>query len=176
MNMFKGLTIAAALAAATTVAALPAQAAVISSSSYFSDDTGGFYAQVKTGFAYDYLFDVTTPGTLAFTLTSSSVTNPITFTSFKLNDVAYSLVDFFEKSVTTTGISYSLISPFSIDAGSQKISIAGTGSNKATTLSGTVSFVSLVPEPAAWMMMVVGFGALGAVMRRRPVAGAIVHA
>ena len=169
--MFKGLIIAAALAGATTIA-IPAQTAVVSSSSFFDGESGAFYAQVKSGFTYDYLFDVTKPGTLAFTLTSSSVASPITFTSLKLNDVDYSLATYFEKSTTSTGISYSLLAPFLIDAGTQKISIAGTGSaSKATTVSGSVSFVSLVPEPAAWGLMVVGFGALGASMRRRPAAG-----
>jgi hypothetical protein len=33
----------------------------------------------------------------------------------------------------------------------------------------TVSAAAAVPEPASWIMMMVGFGALGARMRRRPV-------
>jgi MYXO-CTERM domain-containing protein len=39
-------------------------------------------------------------------------------------------------------------------------------------LTGGVTLLSTVPEPASWAMALVGFGGLGAMMRRRRMAGA----
>ncbi|HEX7947292.1 MAG TPA: PEPxxWA-CTERM sorting domain-containing protein, partial [Phenylobacterium sp.] len=46
-----------------------------------------------------------------------------------------------------------------------------------TFQDGTLRFVSIdttggVPEPATWAMMILGFGGIGAVLRRRRVLGA----
>lgn len=43
--------------------------------------------------------------------------------------------------------------------------------------AGTISFgISAVPEPATWAFMILGFGAVGATMRRRGTAGRVANA
>ncbi|RYD23268.1 MAG: PEP-CTERM sorting domain-containing protein [Lysobacteraceae bacterium] len=42
----------------------------------------------------------------------------------------------------------------------------GTGSDDSFKLS-SIGVTAAVPEPASWAMMIVGFGAVGATMRRR---------
>ncbi len=42
------------------------------------------------------------------------------------------------------------------------------GNNRSTgTLGGTVTITTAVPEPATWAMMILGFGAVGFVLRRK---------
>ena len=53
--------------------------------------------------------------------------------------------------------------------GPQQLIITGNGGT-AATYGGTVSFIlnaAAVPEPAAWALMIVGFGGVGAMLRRR---------
>ena len=45
-----------------------------------------------------------------------------------------------------------------------------TFTNGSAASTGTYTLTTSVPEPASWAMMLVGFGALGAVVRRRKAA------
>ena len=166
--MLKAIMLAATLAVSALGATSAQSATVISVP--LDDDTGGFFSSVKGAFSYDYTFTIPSAGQVTASLTSSAVTFPIVFTSVKLNGV--SLIK------DPLSNSYSLPTAIAAIAGPQIFHVAGNAPNpKAkTTFSGTLQFITAVPEPAAWMMMVVGFGALGATMRRRPAAGAIVHA
>ena len=49
------------------------------------------------------------------------------------------------------------------------LSIGGTSTNSAAAMSGNITIhqVNAVPEPATWAMMLLGFGAVGMVLRRR---------
>jgi hypothetical protein len=62
-----------------------------------------------------------------------------------------------------------------------KVNTSQLSTTKPTYFSGSSSAVgddvmfehrSMVPEPATWAMMIIGFGAIGAMVRRRPVAAA----
>lgn len=57
---------------------------------------------------------------------------------------------------------------FALDAGNYVLTITGTntGANPSSSLAGNVHFAA-VPEPATWGMMILGFGLLGGLMRRR---------
>lgn len=67
---------------------------------------------------------------------------------------------------------------FVIGAGTFSLAIQGTPGAQNGSLGGTVAFQSMaaVPEPGTWAMMLLGFGAIGASMRRRRHAGAILQA
>lgn len=52
-------------------------------------------------------------------------------------------------------------------ANSISVNWAGLAFDPTTTLLLDVTFASAVPEPAAWAMMLLGFGAIGYAMRRR---------
>lgn len=162
--MFKGLTFAVAIAVAA-LSGVPASAITVPIA--LEENTGGFFKTVKNAFSYDFTFTLPFAGQLTASLTSSAVTNPIVFSSVTLNGVALIKDDLSN--------SYSLPIAISAIAGSQTFHVAGTASSKATTFSGTVQFITAIPEPAAWGMMVIGFGALGASLRRRPAAGVITY-
>jgi hypothetical protein len=125
----------------------------------YADDTGGFFQSVKNSFSYDYTFTLDKTGYLAASLGSSAVTNPIVFTSVTLNGVA--LV----KSATDN--SYSLASALMADIGTQTFHVEGLASTQATTFSGTVQYVSAIPETSTWALMIGGFALVGGEMRRR---------
>jgi hypothetical protein len=127
----------------------------------YADDTGGFFQTVKNGFSYDYTFTLDEAGYLTASLTSSAVTNPIVFTSVTLNGVELL------KSVSDN--SYSLLSAISAVAGTQTFHVEGLASSRATTFSGTVQYVSAIPEMGTWAMMIGGFALVGGQMRRRKI-------
>lgn len=53
-----------------------------------------------------------------------------------------------------------------ISAGTHSLAVTGSWGKKGGSYAGTVNFAA-VPEPAAWAMMIAGFGFVGASMRRR---------
>jgi hypothetical protein len=68
---------------------------------------------------------------------------------------------------STSGIGPDLIDP--IKGGNYFIEIEDTGASKAL-VSGSIS---VVPEPAAWAMMILGMGGMGVLLRRRQAPQAI---
>ena len=128
----------------------------------YTDDTGGFFQTVKNGFSYDYTFTLDQAGYLTASLTSSAVNSPIVFTTVTLNGV--------ELLKSATDNSYSLLSAIAADAGTQIFHVEGIASARATTFSGTVQYVSAIPETGSWAMMVGGFALVGAQVRRRKMA------
>jgi hypothetical protein len=66
----------------------------------------------------------------------------------------------------STGVEYNL---FSTSPSSFQLSAAQDGHYVANSY-GTLAVTNGVPEPAAWTMMIVGFGGIGAMMRRRRMA------
>jgi hypothetical protein len=61
---------------------------------------------------------------------------------------------------------WALLSPVVVGLGSHTITVAGTLLGPTGSYSGTLN-VAAVPEPATWAMMLLGFGAMGLVIRRR---------
>ncbi len=55
------------------------------------------------------------------------------------------------------------------DFGGDKVTsiVFGTGSTNAFEFDGLAATITAVPEPATWAMMILGFGAAGAMIRRR---------
>ena len=70
-------------------------------------------------------------------------------------------------STTGTTNSLSLLVPFT-GAGDYRLSFGGTAPVNGAAVTGNLTFrVQAVPEPATWAMMLLGFGAVGFVIRRR---------
>lgn len=114
-------------------------------------------------------FDFVTPA--GFNLTSVdissiiSATNPMTdinFTSVMLNGVNFN--------VLSTGAQefQNILNQSLVPGGNNVISVAGTTGGNAA-FSGNLSFaqVAAVPEPAAWMLMLLGMAGVGYSMRRK---------
>lgn len=77
-----------------------------------------------------------------------------------------SLTQFLSASVDPT----SSLNPVSLSFDSDEIFVnfsgAGTSSPWSTTINFTTDAVAAVPEPSTWMLMLLGFGAVGFAMRR----------
>jgi hypothetical protein len=105
-------------------------------------------------------------GIYSITLTTS--TAAVDFTSAILSDGvnSWNLYKFIDDG---TNEYWSFNNPptnqYSLGAGDYTLTIMGDN-NGAGSLGGTVT-INAVPEPAAWAMMLIGFGAIGASMRRR---------
>lgn len=97
----------------------------------------------------DALFDNTLGGTI---LNFSDPTNP--FTSFSL--------------VSNTGFSGFDVNDISLSgAGLLTLDLRDTNNAQGARISLQLNGAGAVPEPATWAMMLLGFGAVGATMRRR---------
>ena len=70
-------------------------------------------------------------------------------------------------SATGSDNSLSLLVPFT-GSGDYRVTFGGTAPADGAAVSGNLTFrVVAVPEPGTWAMMVLGFGAVGLMMRRR---------
>lgn len=100
--------------------------------------------------------------TISSIQTGGAATN-IDFTSVTLNGVQFVLVE--------QGISEfrRIINQNLVAGATNTILVSGTSGGDAS-FSGTLSFAatSAVPEPATWAFMLIGFGAVGYSMRKRP--------
>jgi len=105
-------------------------------------------------------------GLYSITLTTSTKT--VNFTSAVLSD---GITDYDLHKIVDDGTNeyWSFLNPpdnqYQIGAGTYTLTIMGDN-NGPGSLAGTVT-INAVPEPAAWAMMLIGFGAIGASMRRR---------
>jgi hypothetical protein len=98
-------------------------------------------------------------------ITSIATTNPLTnidFSSVTLNGVNFNILSTGQQEFRN------LLNQVLVVGGNNIISVNGTTGGEAA-FRGTLSFAaSAVPEPTTWAMMLVGFGAVGYSMRRRP--------
>lgn len=124
----------------------------------FPIGTAGTFSRIFTFFTPTG-FNLT--NVTAQNIASSPLTN-IDFSSVTLNGVAFAV---------TNGVldSAALFNQMLVTGATNTLVVNGsTGGNAA--LSGNLSFaaVSAVPEPATWAFMLIGFGAVGYSMRKRP--------
>lgn len=162
--MFKTV-LGGAVAAVALMAVAPASAATITLTPGANGTlSGGFEASnLGATFSETFTFSLPTAGTTGVSLTSiavDSITN-VDFTSATLNGISLALspTGVFE----TGGISLATL------AGNQTLVINGTSGGNGS-FGGNVSFApagGVVPEPATWALMILGFGLVGGMMRRR---------
>jgi hypothetical protein len=119
----------------------------------------------KGGFSDVFNFSWPANGltSISFTTIASSTATDINFTSATLNGTTIP--------VSPTGVfEFGSLVGLATSPGPQQIVISGN-SGGSGTYGGVLSFVpATVPEPAAWGMMIAGFGGVGALVRRRKVA------
>lgn len=105
-------------------------------------------------------------GVSSFTATSTFTNDPandINFTSIRFNGINFG--------IGSTGQNeFRFLNGVSVASGApQQLIVAGTTGGTAS-YSGVISFnaaAAAVPEPAAWALMILGFGGTGAMLRRR---------
>ena len=150
------LSVAPAALAATTLTLTP-PAADGSLSGTFGD-TG-----VAAGdFSDTFTFALPT-GIAGATVTTNFVSN-------LLNNIDFQSVTFNGQSFTlspTGQVENGYILSLPVAAGQQTLVVNGRSGGNGS-YSGTLSFaMGGVPEPASWAMMIIGFGGIGALMRRK---------
>lgn len=113
-------------------------------------------------FSDEFIFDTgISVGLLSATISSIASSNPssnIDFTSVTLNGVEFDTVQ-------VGRIEFRTIEDLFIPGGLQTLIVSGT-SGGTGSYSGTLAFsANAVPEPAAWGLMIFGFGAIGGSLR-----------
>lgn len=164
-KMIFGVAAGAAMAMATPVMAAPIITFAPTQSNGATSAT--FSNTGIAGGTFSDMFTFTLPAGLVSSTISSvfttDQTNNIDFTNVSLNSVPYTIVSMGQVEFRTL-----ISSP--IVNGTQQLLVTGTSGGNGS-YSGTLSFVpatvAAVPEPAAWLMMILGMGAVGFTMRRR---------
>lgn len=165
----KRLFLAAAAAAALLSGASAASAAQFHTFTMPEADgsfSGTFGNNGIEAGAFTNIFDFALPtGHSSFTASSSFFTNPqndINFTSIRFNGMNFN--------VGSTGqVEFRFLTGAAVTAGPQQLIVNGTSGGNGS-YAGTIAFTpnaAVVPEPAAWALMILGFGGTGAMLRRR---------
>ncbi len=191
-------SLVALCSAAALVFVTPASAAVIvdfvgKGTTYSGGSGNGI---VSGGGATNFLFH-TGHFAMSPVFSNGGVTNPNTY-SFK---IAYEYAPLYEAEFFNIFLNGTQIGSFSIAPGVGSGNISGSGNfagvdtstgiqllyrvaQNVTVGSGSVRFldtgssftldsVAGVPEPSTWALMIIGFGGIGAAMRRRAAAGRV---
>ncbi|MFD1789864.1 FxDxF family PEP-CTERM protein [Sphingomonas floccifaciens] len=161
--------IAAAIAFGAASSANAAQTLTITGPSGTFGDDSVTCATGVTSCTFERTFTFLTPA--GFTLASADIGSNFTGGNMMAN------IDF--SRVTLNGVSFNTLSTGQQEfrnllnqslaaGGTNTLFVSGTSGGDAA-FAGTLSFASTsaVPEPATWAMMLIGFGAVGATMRRR---------
>ena len=160
--------------AATIAAALMSGASAASSAQYQTftmpevdgsfSGTFGFNGVNGGVFSNIFMFNLPT-GASSFTASSSFTDNPnndINFTSIDFNGTNFN--------VGSTGqVEFRFLTGALVTAGPQTLTVKGTSGGNGS-YAGSIAFTpaaGVVPEPAAWALMIVGFGGTGVMLRRR---------
>jgi opacity protein-like surface antigen len=167
----KTAVLATAMAAAILCAASAASAArtVILTPPAADGSFSGTFGEtgVAAGdFSDTFTFAMPT-GVAGATITTNFVSdllNNIDFSSATFNGHAFSL--------SPTGqVEQGYVLDVPVTGGTQMLTVNGKSGGNGS-FSGTLSFaLAALPEPASWAMMIVGFGGIGATLRRKRVAG-----
>lgn len=156
--------ISAMAIAAATVMAVPANATTFVNNVDAGSDSIDFgnSKNYYKGFTDDFLFRIEESGYVSafvgsFALPSLDVVlHNVLFDSKPLTKVSTGALELWTLDSTK------------VDAGNHWLRVTGYYGQKGGSYAGTFNFgAAAVPEPAAWAMMIAGFGLVGAAMRRR---------
>ena len=87
----------------------------------------------------------------------------INFSSITLDGI----YAFTKTSMDPSPETWALVNPVLLGVGSHTINVMGNLIGPNGSYSGTINVQAAVPEAATWMMMLLGFGAMGLAIRRR---------
>lgn len=105
----------------------------------------------------------------ALTTTVNNVAIPdVTFSGAALYDFFSNIYPFSSSVFTSTSFS---ASGLTLDSGLYAVEVTGTINVADGAYGGSLDTVPSVPEPATWALMLVGFGLVSAISRRRAVCG-----
>jgi hypothetical protein len=175
-------SMAGALLASTIFVACPASAATLVGNrvgiQYIFPDLGTVYESLPAN-----LVGTSGPttgvagGIFSLSFTDSSVTasafqfpsswTSSSFNGFRLYDIDGTIAAFTGVTLGATNMAGLTNANISFDANNIYVNWAALSFDTATTATFNISAGSGVPEPAAWAMMLAGFGFVGASMRRR---------
>jgi hypothetical protein len=169
--MFKKATLASAVAFASLAAAAPASAAVINITANPDPCTAG-------DLVCTFVFEQTVPAGAfndsgTFTLPQLGVTSGavVSIAAGGLGDVTFSRVFLsnggvdYDFAIVNGAVDVASVLNLPSAAGLWTITVQGN-TNTAAGYSGDLRFTA-VPEPTTWALLILGFGAAGAAMRRR---------
>lgn len=163
----RNLFTAAGLAVSAVAMAPAASAATFTVNLSGTPLTGGFTTVVSAG-AFDDSYEfsipqdgVATASVISIALTAIGAPGDIDFSGVWLNGTALPFANGFVSLGGNTGPQGVFVAN-----NPQVLRVAGTSIGSGT-YSGTVNFTpAVVPEPATWGFMILGFGLVGAAMRR----------
>lgn len=122
-------------------------------------NTGGV-----TGGVINDNYYFTVPAGVANSVISSIALNEfldVDFTSVTFDDIAFD-------TILSDGVELVRLNATRIGAGQHVINVQGTWGEQGGSYAGTLNFSpGVVPEPATWGLMILGFGAVGGALRRR---------
>ena len=179
MNNARMLLALSSLSGAVALPSAASAAAVVSSCGSGSsciisfDGAAGIFGNAKatkSPFTDRYLFDLGA-GFLTFTLTTNYAgrvgsAQDINFNLVQISPLGRGVSTDVPLIPTTDEIYQLRNTP--VTAGQYELRLQGTGRNLNASYSGTLNFIAAaVPEPATWLMMILGFGFVGGALRRQ---------
>jgi hypothetical protein len=123
------------------------------------------------------MFAAPVAGSYSFTATLDALTAGTSVAIFASTNASGAPVTIGTSFLGTLGQSHSFSGTYDLDAGETILIGVNNAGNYASDSTGLVFTVTqhsaAVPEPAAWAMMIGGFGLAGAALRRRPAPAAV---
>ena len=163
--------ILSALGGVAAIAMAPAANAQATGQTLTITGASGTFGNATVGAGvFSNTFNFVTPdgfnlaaATISSTQAGDNLATNLDFSSVTLNGVSFNTV--------LTGVSeFRNLLNQNIVPGANNVLIVNGTSGADASFSGTLSFaaISAVPEPATWAFMLIGFGAVGYSMRKRP--------
>jgi hypothetical protein len=153
-----------AFVGSAAAAVMPVTFSAVGSDGSFS---GTFGDTGITNPTFTDTFTFTLPTGLASSTVSSTfqgATTDVNFTSVTLNGTQFNVGDAGKNE-------FRFVDNLPVTSGPQTLIVSGTSAGNGS-FSGTIAFAPrAVPEPASWALMILGFGGVGASLRRRQAMG-----